>query len=44
MVVIGSYGHVSGGFLGVDVFFTISGFIITRNLVNETAGDGRVHQ
>ena len=31
-----------GGFLGVDVFFVISGFLITTLLVREHARDGRV--
>lgn len=35
-------GWFSGGFLGVSVFFTLSGFLITRNLVSELMVVGRV--
>jgi peptidoglycan/LPS O-acetylase OafA/YrhL len=36
-------GVVPGGYLGVDVFFVISGFLITGLLVREAEDSGRVH-
>lgn len=33
---------ISGGFTGVDVFFVISGFVITRMLTNEWMQLGRL--
>jgi len=35
-------GRVTGGYLGVDIFFVISGFLITSHLVGEAQRTGRI--
>ena len=35
-------GGFSGGYLGVSVFFTLSGYLITSLLLNEHATTGRI--
>lgn len=36
------FGWMSGGFVGVDAFFVISGYLITSHLVNSLRRDGRI--
>ena len=35
-------GYLDGGYLGVDLFFTLSGFLITRLLIVEHQANGRI--
>ena len=39
----GLTGWVRGGFIGVSVFFTLSGFLITSLLLREHSSTGRIH-
>ena len=32
-----------GGYIGVDVFFVISGYLITKLLIDEATSDGNIH-
>lgn len=36
------FGWMHGGFFGVEVFFVVSGFLITALLIDERSGTGRV--
>ena len=38
----GGFSWMTGGYVGVSVFFTLSGFLITRLLLAEQQSSGRV--
>ncbi|MES2058573.1 MAG: acyltransferase [Pseudomonadota bacterium] len=42
LLVHASYGRLQGGFLGVDIFFVISGYLITRLMMLEHTTTGRI--
>lgn len=44
VVVVVAYhlGHLSGGFLGVDVFFVLSGYLVTALALREVEETGRL--
>ncbi len=43
MVLLFHLDRLEGGFLGVDAFFVVSGWLITWKMLNQADRDGRIH-
>jgi peptidoglycan/LPS O-acetylase OafA/YrhL len=43
VLAVHGFSFIEGGLLGVDVFFTLSGFLITRLIVQEISANGKLN-